>query len=377
MWVLVSTLSMKNLVIIKIVLVLVILRKHTGGAIQSLDAIEYDDKDKTCVCDHKDLIAALDNCLDSFKTQENDQNQNKEMDNVMLQLSCSCSGKVYSAITKSLKSCTKAVKYNKMCSSTPVHRKNYTSCVAIKKDSPNSKSGNYDLVINNKSMRVYCNMDTLCRSSEGWIKLGSLNMTNETSTCPKGLKEYTVSGVRMCGWSPSGGRCTPIIIPSNNFSYSWVCARVKGYQGYTTGGFHNFINSAYFDGISITHRSPRKHIWSLASGYIEIHTNSWACPCNKGASDDAKPPAFVSDHYYCKSATTPEPKDCFYPEDPLWDGKLCRGREELCCLLGSLRPWFDRDIGTATTDNIEVRLCADKATDNENIAIGQYEFYVM
>uniref|UniRef100_A0A1X7UPX2 Uncharacterized protein n=1 Tax=Amphimedon queenslandica TaxID=400682 RepID=A0A1X7UPX2_AMPQE len=198
-----------------------------------------------------------------------------------------------------------------------------------------------------------------------------------SAKCPSSLRMVTQSGTRICTKNKAG--CNSVLIPSQGVPYSMVCGRVRGYQKYTLDAFHHHqsskIDSHYVDGVSITHGSPRKHIWSLAAGYSEsIKNNHIGCPCNNGAK--VKPAPFVKNDFYCESGFSHGPQNRFALSDPLWDKKKCRGQEAPCCNR-PLLPWFHKPIGYTTTDNIEMRVCSDEAINNENIGIDQYEFYVM
>ena len=52
---------------------------------------------------------------------------------------------------------------------------------------------------------------------------------------------------------------------------------------------------------------------------------------------------------------------------------MCEGQ---CCDDYSSPPWFSVMLPVATSDDIEVRICANQETDNEDIAIGLLEIYV-
>ena len=146
-------------------------------------------------------------------------------------------------------------------------------------------------------------METLCGKGGGWRRIASLNMTDPDEKCPSQFRTYSSGGVRACGRpvTNSGGSCFGITFPLKDMKYSQVCGKVIGYQHGTTDGaaaFHSSkdINSPYIDGISLTHGNPRKHIWSLLSGYSDIAGSD--CPCD---SDTPYPvPSFVGSHYYCK-----------------------------------------------------------------------------
>uniref|UniRef100_A0A1X7UHI0 Fibrinogen C-terminal domain-containing protein n=1 Tax=Amphimedon queenslandica TaxID=400682 RepID=A0A1X7UHI0_AMPQE len=114
-------------------------------------------------------------------------------------------------------------------------------------------------------------MEELCGSGGGWTRLAYLDMSDSTANCPFGFRLYQSKGVRACGRPvTSSGSCVSVQFPSNNISYSQVCGRVVGYQYGSPDALsnwhnnhHNDLNSYYLDGVSITHGSPRQHVWSL------------------------------------------------------------------------------------------------------------------
>ena len=60
--------------------------------------------------------------------------------------------------------------------------------------------------------------------------------------------------------------------------------------------------------------------------------------------------------------------------DPLWDSDGC-GPTSRCCTWNN-PPWFCRELPEPTTDNIEVRICGDYITENEDTPIQQLEIYI-
>uniref|UniRef100_A0A1X7TGF5 Fibrinogen C-terminal domain-containing protein n=1 Tax=Amphimedon queenslandica TaxID=400682 RepID=A0A1X7TGF5_AMPQE len=144
-----------------------------------------------------------------------------------------------------------------------------TSCQEIKNKQPNSPSGVYLLATsNNGTKHVYCNMEELCGSGGGWTRLANLDMSDATMDCLLEFELYQSGGVKACGReTSSGASCVSSVqFPSNGISYSQVCGRVVGYQRGTTDASNNNnindINSYYIDGVSITHGSPRQHVWN-------------------------------------------------------------------------------------------------------------------
>ena len=254
-----------------------------------------------------------------------------------------------------------------------------TSCKEIKERQPLSPSGYYILVALNGdgAYETYCNMGTLCDSGGGWTRLAYLDMSDATQNCPSGFRLYQSGGVRACGRpETSSGSCVSVQFPSNGISYSQICGRVTGYQYRDTDAVSsvNNINSYYLDGVSITRGSPRQHVWTLYAGVSSDYNDyNNACPCAGGTS----PQSFVGNNYFCESGSTNRYNfNGLFTSDPLWDGQGCRSLESSCCNVPGI-PWFHRDYGsTTTTDYIELRVCADEGTDNDDAPVGYYEIYV-
>ena len=256
------------------------------------------------------------------------------------------------------------------------------SCEAILSKWPNSPSGYYSLVdVNGHTRHVYCHMETLCGKGGGWRRIASLNMTDPNEKCPTQFRTYSQDGVRACGRPvTSSGSCVGITFSSRDIRYSQVCGRMIGYQfGFTdaahrhqTGGT---INTPYTDGISLTHGNPRKHIWTLMSGGTDRATHN-QCPC--GSTQTRPAPSFVGSDYYCESGYQGSSfplHGVLYTSDPLWDGTDCGSSETTCCQR-TLIPWFYKSIAHSTIDYIEMRICCDERTNDENVPVEQYEIYV-
>ena len=262
------------------------------------------------------------------------------------------------------------------------------SCKQIKNLFHNSPSGYYVLASANGSTAfmytAYCNMEELCGSGGGWTRLAYLDMSDSTVNCPPGFRLYQSGGVRACGRPvTSSGSCVSVQFPSNGISYSQVCGRVTGYQYFVPDAIEhpnyysylNDINSYYVDGVSITHGSPRQHVWTLMAGFSDSVSSSNACPCNTGSTVSVQ--SFIGNNYFCESGNTDSfAYNTLYTSDPLWDGQGCRSLESPCCNVPGI-PWFHRDYGnTTTTDYIELRVCGDEGTDNEDVPVSYYEIYV-
>ena len=237
-----------------------------------------------------------------------------------------------SAIVDSLDSLTDAVS-NFTCPERPCEKQKYdslfTSCEAIHRQWPSNPSGYYSIADSNGSvLHVYCHMESLCNLGGGWMRIA--NMKN-CSSCPDGFRMYSEGAVCACGRpATSSGSCVGTIFPSSGIEYSHMCGKVIGYQvghtdaaAYRTTNIKN-INTYYADGVSLTHGSSRKHIWTLMSGASDRSYFANKCPCGSIGSSPA--PSFVGSDYYCESGyqgSSGPPLGKFYTSDHLWDGKDC------------------------------------------------------
>ena len=219
-----------------------------------------------------------------------------------------------------------------------------------------------------------------------WKQIAFLNMSDPSEQCPRGWRGYSsdsTNGVRCCG-RPVTDRssCPAVFYGTNGYRYSKVCGRAIGYQQGSPDGFASIVNAEpstetvngiYVDGVSVTHGNPRTHIWTFAVGVHELGSsgNQHNCPCDGGAS----PPPFVKNNYFCETGDdTPNVElHRFYYEDPLWDGFDCHNTT--CCHKNS-PPWFKVQLTSPTTDDIEVRICGDQRTGDEDSPISLLEIYV-
>ena len=166
-----------------------------------------------------------------------------------------------------------------------------------------------------------------------------------------------------------------------------MCGRIIGYQIGTPNAFGGndvigapqSIDSYYLDGVSVTHAFPRQHLWTFAGGLQEIFIfdsdyRNLKCPCVNGSTADT--PSFVGQNYFCESGITQwNGNYSFWPNgDPLWDGQGC-GPTSSCCTFNS-PPWFNVQLSSLTTGDIEVRICGDQAIGDEDTPIQLIELYV-
>ena len=210
-----------------------------------------------------------------------------------------------------------------------------------------------------------------------WHRIAFLNTSDPSQQCPSAWREYNTSIVRACGRTYSTeGSCSSVTYGAENTVYSRVCGQVVSYQVASPDAFNVNSNNIDMDGINVTQLGVQHyHIWSFVGGVSEnssLHSNS-NCPCSFTSGQGS--PSYIGSSYYCESGN---PTDRYehnqiFSNDPLWDGQKCEGT---CCIGAYNPPWFSVQLPTPTTDMIEVSICADESTDNEDTPIKLLEIYI-
>ena len=264
------------------------------------------------------------------------------------------------------------------------------SCSHILLLNLSSSSGHYWIRSSNGSaVRVYCDMTRSCGNiTGGWMRVASLDWSNESLPCPDGFRERNDSGIHTCGINSTTSLCRSLIFETYSTLYSRVCGKINAYQVGTPDAFSTMqgrgsnitIDSNYVDGVSLTHGSdPRRHIWTFVVAHDDaskMKLISSICQCVKpGDSRIMVPPSFVGMDYFCDTGSRNRSGvGQFYRDDPLWDGTGCASTST-CCSFNN-PPWFHKQLPSATTDDIEMRVCHDEGRGNEDIAISNVEINV-
>ena len=231
---------------------------------------------------------------------------------------------------------------------------------------------------------IYGELTYKCGGTGGWRRVVYLDITDPSTTCPSGWK-LTGYSKRTCGRATDGPKtCDSATFPVRGGEYTRLCGRIRGYQWGSLDGFANYhyrpvttIDGAYVDGVSVTHGTPRNHIWTFAAGLSEGNSVlTIVCPCDSSAS--IRVPLFIGEDYFCESGINkPWNHDrhfIFHPNDTLWDGEDCLSSSTCCSQRNP--PYFVKQLSNSTTDDIEARICLDEVKSNEDIAIELVEFYV-
>ena len=212
----------------------------------------------------------------------------------------------------------------------------------------------------------------------GWRRVVYLNVTDPNTNCPSGW-QLTSYSKRTCGrGSTVPLTCDSVTFPVSGGDYTRVCGKIIGYQYGHTDAFEIYhsgqvttIEGAYVTGVSLTHGSPRQHIWTFAAGTHEEDNDDEACPCD--TTYNINIPPFVSGDYFCESGVQSGSTSGFHPDDPLWDGDGCTA-SSTCCSFNS-PPYFTKQLPSPTTDDVEVRICNYEGS-SEDVPIEFIELYV-
>ena len=217
----------------------------------------------------------------------------------------------------------------------------------------------------------------------GWRRVVYLNMTDPHTTCPSGWN-MTGYSKRTCGRNSTGSNiCDSATFPVIGGEYDRVCGRIRAYQWGAAHAFYSYHNGfrttlevAYANGVSVTHGSPRNHIWTFVTGLSEnFGTYPEVCPCD--TTSTMRIPPFVGNDYFCESGLN-EPWEgrhrIFHPNDTLWDGEDCLPSSTCCSERNP--PYFIKQLPAPTTDDIEARICFYAPLYYSNLAVELVEIYI-
>ena len=232
---------------------------------------------------------------------------------------------------------------------------------------------------------IKCHIHECGDQDSSWTRVAYLNMTDSSQTCPSAWATINTT-VRACGRRQSNsGSCDSVFYSTNRLSYIQVCGRIIGYQYSSPNAFNSSVtgnislDSWYVDGVSLTYGPPgsRTHVWTFANAYYEtVKELFWKCACMLSNYSEwpYSVPSFVGNNYFCATGTRNIQDHFLLSDNPLWDGVGCTGNNT-CCQFNQ-PPWFCRALPAATSDDLEVRICADQDTWNENTYISNIELYV-
>ena len=100
------------------------------------------------------------------------------------------------------------------------------------------------------------------------------------------------------------------------------------------------------------------HIWSFTA----TNSRNIRCPCENSLVVHLLP-SFVGENYFCSDA---------HNDGAVWDAPDC---ESACCTLNS-PPYFITTLPAPTSDDIEVRICRDQHSGDEEVAVAQLQIFI-
>ena len=246
------------------------------------------------------------------------------------------------------------------------------SCATIFLYAPSSSSGHYWVKSSNGSaVRVYCDMTRFCGNTiGGWMRVIELDMTDNSIQCPSGLRQHDRSNLRTCGINSSQSLfCSSTIFKLNGIKYSSVHVVIRAYgcgspDGYRTHDTSN-ISSNYVDGISLTYgMTPRQHIWTFA---VYTSNTSFMPPSDSLQIGNDYYWGYINHQSYsCDNSPT--------THEIQWNGGECNSQDQCCSLNNPTQ--FYKQLPQPTTDDIEMRLCRNELSNNENIFLERTDIYV-
>ena len=232
-----------------------------------------------------------------------------------------------------------------------------------------------------------------CGGTGGWRRVVYLDMTDPHTTCPSGWN-MTGYSKKTCGRNSTGQcTCDSATFPVSGGEYSRVCGRIKAYQWGGTIAFESYhhryvttIDGAYSCGVSVTHGTPRNHIWTFVAGISEGNPIwSGVCPCDVyHTTSTIHIPPFVGNDYFCESGVN-EP----------WHSMSHGTMDHATYSILMTHYGMERTVSpaahvahniilhilpsrlpTPTTDDIEARVCLSWTLQLANLAVELVELYV-
>ena len=216
----------------------------------------------------------------------------------------------------------------------------------------------------------------------GWRRVAYLNMTDPDQSCPDAWRPYEQDPTtRACGRQLSdNASCNSVMYSTDEYEYTQVCGRITGYQYASpdAGNHYSYIptqgdeiNEPYLDGVSITYGDPRMHIWSFYGGLYAT-----TC-CNTQHANNSESLGFIGNNSFCDTGnpTNLPWTNIHFTEHPLWDGINNCVSSTTCC-APQPGPWLYTTIPLPSLYDIEVRICGDQSTYDEDTPVKLIELYV-
>ena len=110
-----------------------------------------------------------------------------------------------------------------------------------------------------------------------WKRIANFNICSGDD-CPNRWSKSSYNDISFYTSPSNNGDCYLTNFSTNYVSYQRACGRVRGYHKGTPDTFRGgtSIDDVYVERLTITHGSPRKHVWSYAIGHTELGECSYS-----------------------------------------------------------------------------------------------------
>ena len=214
----------------------------------------------------------------------------------------------------------------------------------------------------------------------GWKRVVYIDMTDPAHVCPEPWRLYPQGTARACGrQTVSDASCDAVQFSVDGNTYSQVCGRITGYQygspdaSHWRDGADYEIDEPYLDGVSITHSRPRQHIWS----FFGAHYDGFCC--SEQHLSNVELLDFLGNNSFCDTGNPVSGRIGWEHQlnldYPLWDGDIQCANDPNCC-APHRGPWFHATLSSPSASDIEVRICGDQTTGDEDTPIGLIEIFI-
>ena len=124
------------------------------------------------------------------------------------------------------------------------------SCKDVKELQPCTSSGYYWIGTESSPLGIWCEMEPgdkfNASVSGGFMKIAQIDMRNNASSCPKGLKQVVPAGSakRLCASIRTDAGADSIKFDTHCVNYTKVCGRITGYQYGLPEAFYAYAYAA-------------------------------------------------------------------------------------------------------------------------------------
>ena len=200
---------------------------------------------------------------------------------------------------------------------------------------------------------AYYSWTVPCSNITGrWTRVAKLNNCNGIPLCFDNLAVSNITNTSGCvAMNITTPGCASVTFSTPpGLLYSHICGIVRGVAYGSPDGFKNgthIYSTTYVDGISfiLPKEQPIRHVFTFSA----YGGTGKTFPCNNNV------PKFVHDDYQC----------------------MVTVHNSTCPITDNCSPSFHRDFRKLTSGDIEMRICRDQDSDDEEIILKDLELYIL